>query len=254
MTRLIDRGIERGEFKPTPLRDYPQLLFAPVLTAIIWRALFERHYHLDTNGLLAHQYRFAGRGDQSASSRTVAKETVDEASHRLPRLCRDRRRCRIAADDLPGQQGDDISRLHGGRLGSGRLRAGRPRRRRSRSRKATASRQGDPIFTLESSEQDAVGRRGASRASQEAEARLADVKAEMQRPDEINVLEAALNEAKAMLRCEPTISTAPDAVRQGLDDKGRSSTTRSPSMTATRPRSPRPRSASPRPSCPAAPT
>ena len=30
MTRLIDRGIERGEFKPTPLRDYPQLLFAPV--------------------------------------------------------------------------------------------------------------------------------------------------------------------------------------------------------------------------------
>jgi AcrR family transcriptional regulator len=52
MTRLIDRGIERGEFKPTPLRDYPQLLFAPVLTAIIWRGLFERHRHLDTNGLL----------------------------------------------------------------------------------------------------------------------------------------------------------------------------------------------------------
>ena len=52
MTRLIERGIERGEFKPTPLRDYPQLLFAPVLTAIIWRGLFERHRHLDTNGLL----------------------------------------------------------------------------------------------------------------------------------------------------------------------------------------------------------
>jgi AcrR family transcriptional regulator len=52
MTRLIDRGIERGEFKPTPLRDYPQLLFAPVLTAIIWRGLFERHRHLDSDGLL----------------------------------------------------------------------------------------------------------------------------------------------------------------------------------------------------------
>jgi AcrR family transcriptional regulator len=52
MTRLIERGIEQGEFKPTPLRDYPQLLFAPVLTAIIWRALFERHRHLDTDGLL----------------------------------------------------------------------------------------------------------------------------------------------------------------------------------------------------------
>ncbi|MBC8014103.1 MAG: TetR/AcrR family transcriptional regulator [Methyloceanibacter sp.] len=52
MTRLIDRGIERGELKPTPLRDYPQLLFAPVITAIFWRQLFERHHHLDTDALL----------------------------------------------------------------------------------------------------------------------------------------------------------------------------------------------------------
>jgi AcrR family transcriptional regulator len=52
MTRLIDRGIARGEFKPTPLRDYPQLLIAPMLTAIIWRGLFERYRHLDTDGLL----------------------------------------------------------------------------------------------------------------------------------------------------------------------------------------------------------
>jgi hypothetical protein len=53
MRRLIDRGIERGEFRPTPLRDYPQLLIAPVLMAILWRALFERHHHIDTNKLLA---------------------------------------------------------------------------------------------------------------------------------------------------------------------------------------------------------
>jgi len=49
---LIDRGVERGEFRATPLRDFPQLLFAPVLTAILWRALFERHLHLDTDRLL----------------------------------------------------------------------------------------------------------------------------------------------------------------------------------------------------------
>jgi hypothetical protein len=53
MRRLIARGIDHGEFKPTPLRDYPQLLVAPVLMAILWRSLFERHYHLDTNALLA---------------------------------------------------------------------------------------------------------------------------------------------------------------------------------------------------------
>jgi len=50
---FIDRGIERGEFKPTPLRDYPQLIIAPALMAVIWRSLFERHHHLDTDALLA---------------------------------------------------------------------------------------------------------------------------------------------------------------------------------------------------------
>jgi AcrR family transcriptional regulator len=53
LTRLIDRGIESGEFKPTRLRDFPQLFVAPVLTAILWRGLFERYHHLDTDGLLA---------------------------------------------------------------------------------------------------------------------------------------------------------------------------------------------------------
>jgi AcrR family transcriptional regulator len=52
LSRLIDRGIEAGEFKATPLRDYPQLLVAPVLTAIFWRQLFERHHHLDTDAML----------------------------------------------------------------------------------------------------------------------------------------------------------------------------------------------------------
>jgi len=53
LTRLIDRGVERGEFRPTRLRDFPQLLVAPALTAIIWRSLFERHRHLDTDAMLA---------------------------------------------------------------------------------------------------------------------------------------------------------------------------------------------------------
>jgi AcrR family transcriptional regulator len=52
LTRLIDRGVERGEFRPTTLRDFPQLLVAPALTAILWRGLFERYHHLDTDALL----------------------------------------------------------------------------------------------------------------------------------------------------------------------------------------------------------
>jgi HlyD family secretion protein len=73
----------------------------------------------------------------------------------------------------------------------------------------------DPIFTLESSEQEAAVAAAKSRVSQ-AEAQLADVKARLQRPEEINVLEAALNEAKAMLQ----VSTNNLERAQALYDKG----------------------------------
>jgi len=59
--------------------------------------------------------------------------------------------------------------------------------------------QGDPIFVLESEEQEASVAAAKARV-QEAEARLADAKAEVQRPDEIEVLEASLAQAKAMLQ------------------------------------------------------
>ena len=35
------------------MRDFPQLIIAPVLLAVVWRTLFERHHHLDTDALLA---------------------------------------------------------------------------------------------------------------------------------------------------------------------------------------------------------
>jgi HlyD family secretion protein len=59
--------------------------------------------------------------------------------------------------------------------------------------------QGDTVFALESSEQEASVAAAKARVA-EAEARLADAKAEVQRPDEIKVLEAALKEAEAMLQ------------------------------------------------------
>ena len=59
--------------------------------------------------------------------------------------------------------------------------------------------QGDPIFVLESEEQEASVAAAKARV-QEAEARLADAKAELQRPDEIHVLEAALAQSQAMLQ------------------------------------------------------
>ena len=49
---FIDRGVARGEFKPTALHDFPQIIVAPALMAVIWRSLFEAHVHLDTDALL----------------------------------------------------------------------------------------------------------------------------------------------------------------------------------------------------------
>jgi len=58
--------------------------------------------------------------------------------------------------------------------------------------------QGDPIFVLESEEQEASVAAARARV-QEAEARLADAKAEVQRPGEIEILDASLHQAQAML-------------------------------------------------------
>ena len=75
--------------------------------------------------------------------------------------------------------------------------------------------QGDPVFTLESSEQEAAVAAAKARVA-EADARLADAKAELQRPGEIEVLEAALAEAKAMLQ----VASNNLARAQSLFDKG----------------------------------
>jgi HlyD family secretion protein len=62
---------------------------------------------------------------------------------------------------------------------------------------------GEPVFTLESSEQRAAVAAAKARVV-EAEARLADAKAQLQRPREIEVLEAALDQAKATLQQSTT--------------------------------------------------
>ncbi len=37
---VIQRGIDRGEFRETSLTDYPQLLVSPVMMSVIWNHLF----------------------------------------------------------------------------------------------------------------------------------------------------------------------------------------------------------------------
>ena len=49
---IIARGGERGEFKPSPVMDFPQLFVAPVLISLLWKMLIDRHQHLDAEKML----------------------------------------------------------------------------------------------------------------------------------------------------------------------------------------------------------
>ncbi len=54
LSGLLRRGVERGELKPEALHCQPQLLLAPVMLSVIWRALFGAR-DLDTDRLMETQ-------------------------------------------------------------------------------------------------------------------------------------------------------------------------------------------------------
>jgi AcrR family transcriptional regulator len=52
MRALLARAIERGELKHDALLQFPQLVVAPAMVAIIWSGLFERFAPLDVSALM----------------------------------------------------------------------------------------------------------------------------------------------------------------------------------------------------------
>jgi AcrR family transcriptional regulator len=52
--RVVERGIERGEFRPTAVNDLPQLFLAPMILSVLWTMLFDKH-KLDADKLMATQ-------------------------------------------------------------------------------------------------------------------------------------------------------------------------------------------------------
>ena len=47
MRALIELAIARGEIRQKELVNFPQVLVAPAIVAVIWKGLFERHSPLD---------------------------------------------------------------------------------------------------------------------------------------------------------------------------------------------------------------
>ena len=52
MRALIELGIKRGEIRQAALANFPQLVVAPAIVAVIWKSLFDRHAPLDANAML----------------------------------------------------------------------------------------------------------------------------------------------------------------------------------------------------------
>ena len=51
LSRAIQRGIDRGEFRPTAAVDLPQAIAGPAILAALWKLLFDAHKPLDLDAL-----------------------------------------------------------------------------------------------------------------------------------------------------------------------------------------------------------
>jgi hypothetical protein len=64
---IATRGHERGELPSDALAKFPQLFFAPLLTAVIWRSLFSRFDPLDVTAMLeAHRKLMLGLNNEES--------------------------------------------------------------------------------------------------------------------------------------------------------------------------------------------
>ena len=52
LRRLIELGVARGEIRQSQLAQFPQIVIAPAMIAVIWKSLFERHAPLDADAML----------------------------------------------------------------------------------------------------------------------------------------------------------------------------------------------------------
>ncbi len=70
MTALVQRGIDRGEFRQSAAAEYPRLIMAPAVMATIWRLTFNEFEEIDTDIVMAAHLDLVlnglktGRGDQ----------------------------------------------------------------------------------------------------------------------------------------------------------------------------------------------
>jgi AcrR family transcriptional regulator len=52
LNMVVERGVNNGEFEPSALDKFPQLLISPVMFSVIWSLIFHSQQTLDTDAML----------------------------------------------------------------------------------------------------------------------------------------------------------------------------------------------------------
>jgi AcrR family transcriptional regulator len=69
LQRMIERGIERREFRRSRLAEFPQVLFAPVMAAIVWNLTFSKRHPLDLQGYAKAHFDLLMNGLKAAKTK-----------------------------------------------------------------------------------------------------------------------------------------------------------------------------------------
>jgi AcrR family transcriptional regulator len=74
LRKLIQRGVEAGEFRPSAVQEFPQLLVSPILMSAAWSIVFAPHHELDSDrfieahvDLLIRAIRTPGRNGKAGN-------------------------------------------------------------------------------------------------------------------------------------------------------------------------------------------
>ena len=72
---VIDRGVASGEFEATGIRDFPQILIAPMVLAVVWTLVLGEHHRLNFDAYRQAHLDFVLRGLRGVPSRNTPRKT-----------------------------------------------------------------------------------------------------------------------------------------------------------------------------------
>ena len=68
LRQVLERGEASGEFRKTKVKDFPQILVAPGVLAVMWNLILGARYRLDLDSYMSAHREFVLRGLEQVNS------------------------------------------------------------------------------------------------------------------------------------------------------------------------------------------